>query len=406
MRKLFQNPGFRRLWAAQIALALGDAVMQMGLIELFRDLGLKVASETAKMLLMMSLPGVVFGPLVMAYVDRWPRRLVLVASDWFRAGLVVVLMVWVWPLLAGGPRTAGLWPLYGFVCVIGVVTTFYFPARYALMPSLVSAGELVPANTLFTTSIAAAAFLGRPVGGFVAERFGVEWALAANAVAYVVGAILIWRIPAAMESAPAAAPNGWRELQAGTRYLLGHTVALRLVLLSGVFAFLGGVFLVAFVGYAVETLKLGTGGLGYLAAAAGPGAVAGVVLMGRGRSWTKAGWLPVVQLLVAGGVLLGLGWVVTPWLAAPLLTLLGMVVATAMIPIDSLMQEHVEESRRGAVFAVRGMMTSLTMMVAFWLQFGSDVLQRTPPPVVLTGLGVLAVVAAGVAGFSGRRRGA
>jgi MFS family permease len=357
------------------------------------------------MLLMMSLPGVVFGPLVMAYVDRWPRRVVLVASDWFRAVLVLVLMAWVWPLLGGVPRTAGLWPLYGFVFVIGVVTTFYFPARYALMPSLVPAGELVPANTLFTTSIAVAAFLGRPLGGFVAERFGVEWALGANAVAYVVGAVLIWRIRVERETtATALEQNGWRELRAGVSYLLGHKVALRLVLLSGVFAFLGGVFLVAFVGYAVETLKLGTGGLGYLAAAAGPGAVAGVVLMGRGRAWTKAGWLPVVQLFVAGGVLVGLGWVKTPWLAAPLLTVMGLVVATAMIPIDSLMQEHVEESRRGAVFAVRGMMTSLTMMVAFWLQFGSDVLERTPPPVVLSCLGGVALLAAGVAGFGGRRR--
>jgi len=45
-------------------------------------------------------------------------------------------------------------------------------------------------------------------------------------------------------------------------------------MLSAVFAFLAGVFVVSFVGYSVDTLGLRTGGLGYLLAAAGVGAAA------------------------------------------------------------------------------------------------------------------------------------
>ena len=42
------------------------------------------------------------------------------------------------------------------------------------------------------------------------------------------------------------------------------------------------------------------------------------------------------------------------------------------------------------------MLTSLTMVVAFWLQFGTEFFKRTPAPTVLLWLGVSAGVAAGL----------
>jgi hypothetical protein len=70
------------------------------------------------------------------------------------------------------------------------------------------------------------------------------------------------------------------------------------------------------------------------------------------------------------------------------------VAATVMIHIDAKLQAQVDDVRRGAVFAARGMLTSATMIVAFWLQFGSAVFRRTPPPTVLWWLGLGTLVAA------------
>jgi MFS family permease len=395
---LLDNKAFRKLWISQIALALGDAVMQMGLLEFFRAHGYNERTETAKLFFAVSLPGLLLGPLAIAYLDRWQRRHVLVISDATRAVIVAAIAVWLLPILTGRVHPHGLFTVYALIFAIGAITTFYYPARYALIPNLIGNEQLIPANTLFTTSLAVAGIGGRAIGGFVAEKFGVEWAMLSNTVAYLVAAILVWRIEMIPHATTGGGgphqPGGWDDLKTGLVYLWEHSTALSLTLLSAVFAFLAGVFVVAFVGYAAETLGLRTGGLGYLLAAAGVGAAIGVGLVGRGKPWAKSTWLPSVQLVLVGIVLGLMGLTANVWMAALLLVVLGAIAATILIPIDAKLQEEVDDKRRGAVFAARGMLTSATMIVAFWLQFGTKLFQRTPAPQILLWLGFGSIAAA------------
>ena len=158
------------------------------------------------------------------------------------------------------------------------------------------------------------------------------------------------------------------------------------------------------VGYAQKTLELGTLGLGWLGGAAGLGAGLGVICLGQGRKWTRSIWLPPAQLVVGGGLLGLLSMTDRPWVAVPVLMALGAVVATAVIPIDAKLQEEVDDKRRGAVFAARGMLTSATMIVAFWLKFGTSILRTTPPPRILLWLGAGAVFAAALTAVALRAR--
>jgi MFS family permease len=395
---LFNNVGFRRLWLSQIILALGDAVMQMGLLEFFRVHGYNVRTESAKLLFAVALPGALLGPLAIAYLDRWQRRHVLVASDASRALIVGIIAAWLLPVLTGRVSARDLLAVYALIFVIGAITTFYYPARYALIPNLIRNDQLIQANTLFATSLAISAVGGRAVGGFVAEKFGVEFAVMTNGAAYLVAAALVWRIEmvphATTGDAASPSSGGWNELKTGLVYLWKHHSALSLAVLSAVFAFLGGVFVVAIVGYSMETLGLRTGGFGYLLAAAGAGAAVGIGLVGQAKSWTKSTWLPFVQLVLSGIVLSLMGMTANVWIAALLLFVLGAIGATVLIPIDAKLQEEVDDKRRGAVFAARGMLTSATMIVAFWLQFGTKFFQRTPAPRILLWLGAGSIAVA------------
>ncbi|HUK83682.1 MAG TPA: MFS transporter [Verrucomicrobiae bacterium] len=395
MRTVLVNTRFRRLWASAIGVALGDAFMQMGLLELFRIHHYDERVETAKMLFAVSLPGLLFGPFAMAYLDRWRRRSVMMVSDAFRALVVVMIAAWLLPIVTGRVEERHLFMVYCMIFLIGAITTFYYPARTALIPNLVASEELVPANTLFAASLAVATVGGRALGGFVAERMGVEWAVTANALAYVVSVGIIWGLrvdPHASVGDPR--DSGWSELKTGLAYLLEHRMALPLVLLSALFAFLLGILVVIFVGYALNTLNLGTGGLGYLVGAGGVGAALGIVAFGRGQPWTRANWLPFVQLIVGGLAMALMSRCRNVWPVVPLLVVLGAVAATVMIHIDAKLQEQVEDKRRGAVFAARGMLTSLAMVVAFWLQIYTSILRDTPPETVLLWLGFGAVATA------------
>src|ERR1041384_6168272 len=367
MRAVLANARFRRLWFSAIGVALGDAFMQMGLLELFRAHRYDERVETAKMLFAASLPGLLFGPFAMAYLDRWQRRSVMMVSDAFRALVIVVIAAWLLPIVTGRVDERHLLVVYSRIFLIVALTTFYYPA-----------GAVVTVG-------------GRGLGGFVAERMGVEWAVMANVFAYVASVGVIWGLrvePHASSRAAGGEPeSGWRELRTGLTYLVHHRMALPLVMLSAMFAFLLGVLVVIFVGYALNTLGLRTGGLGYLVGAGGAGAALGIVAFGRGKPWTKASWLPFVQL-IAGGVAMALmSRCRNVWLVVPLVLVLGGVAATVMIHIDAKLQEQVEDQRRGAVFAARGMLTSLTMIVAFWLQICTSVFRKTPPETVLLWLG-------------------
>ena len=390
-----------RIWISAIVLSLGDALMQMGLLEYFRAHGYDVQTETARLLFAVSFPGALLGLLAMAYLDRWQRRSVLMICDVLRAVTVVVIAMWLLPVIAGRLESRGLMAVYAMIFLNGAITTFYYPARYALLPNLVGNDVLVQANTLMTTCLAVASVGGRAVGGLIAEKMGVEWAVLANALAYIASVALVWSIqmkPHATTGGANTHPQGgWGEMKAGMDYLWTHTTALPLVMLAGALAFMGAVFIVAFVGYAMETLHLRTGGLGYLFVALGIGGAVGMITIGRAKRLVHYAWLPFAELIVGGAMLTLMSTITSVWPAAVMLMVLAAVGAPLMILLDAKLQEQVGDQRRGAVFAARGMLTSVTMVVAFWLQFGTKLLRDTPPPTILLWLGIGSMVVAGLA---------
>ena len=391
---MLKNHNFRRFWLSQIVLTVGGSFLQMGLIELFRVHGYDVRVETAKFSFAVALPGLLLGPVVMAYLDRWQRRSVLLVSDALRTVVAVAIVAWLLPLLTGRVEERDLFRVYLLVGVIGVIATFYLPARVAFLPNLVEAGKLMQANSIFTTSMAIATVGGAALGGFVAERFGVATAIVMSGASFLVSFGILWTIQMPPHATTGSSKPGHSEFLTGCAYLWEHPTALPLVLLNAFFAFLLGVLMVVFVGYALETLHLRTAGVGYLAAAAGVGAGIGIGLLGRGKAWAHSNWVPFLQLVLAAGALIGLGLTTNIWLASLVVVVLGAVSATVLIYIDAKLQAQVEDVRRGAVFAARGMLTSLTMVVAFWLQFGTSFFKRTPAPTVLLWLGMSTGVAA------------
>ena len=384
---MLKNRNFFRLWLAQIVLTLGGGFMQMGLIELCRVRGYDVRVETAKFSFAVAIPGLLLGPVAMAYLDRWQRRSVLLVSDGLRTAVAAGIVIWLLPLLTGTVEQRDLFRVYLLVGLIGVIATFYLPARVALLPNLVAPGDLMSANKIFTSSLAVATVGGMALGGFVAERLGVATAIVLSGASFLVSFGLLWTIQMPPHATTDHAKPVLQEFRVGCVYLWKHPTALPLVLLTAFFAFLLGVLMIVFLGYAFETLGLGTAGVGYLAAAAGLGAGIGLAVLGRGKAWAHSGWVSFFQLLLAGGALIGLGLTTQVGWAALLVVVLGGVTVTVLIYIDAQLQGQVEDARRGAVFAARGMLTSLTMVVAFWLQFRTEVFMRTPAPVVLLWLG-------------------
>jgi Major Facilitator Superfamily len=165
-------------------------------------LGAVLAARTVPMILFMLIGGVV--------ADRWSRSLVLQLSHLLSAatqGSVAVL------LLSG---VAEIWMIVVLEALNGVVTAFTFPALQSVVPLVVERERIQQANALLSFSRGVIVIVGPSLGALVAVTFGSGWALAADALSYVLAAAFMARLglPAA-RLGDGSGPSMIRELREG-----------------------------------------------------------------------------------------------------------------------------------------------------------------------------------------------
>lgn len=123
---------------------------------------------------------VALAPWVGRFADEHAKGRVLTAGNALKAGGALLLLLGVDPLLAYG--------------VVGVGAAVYGPAKYGILPDLVSHEHLVKANGWIEGSTVVAILLGAVVGAHVADR-SIGWALTLVAGAYLLSLIATLFIP-------------------------------------------------------------------------------------------------------------------------------------------------------------------------------------------------------------------
>ncbi|MGK5676914.1 MFS transporter [Micromonospora sp. URMC 106] len=257
------------------------------------------------------------------WIDRWPRRAVLVTADLLRAALVASVPVAWW---AGG-LTMG--QLYVVALLTGVGTVFADVAAQSYLPELVGRNRLVAANSLMMSTSATLQIAGRGLGGLVVQALTAPVAIVADAVSFALSAVILGRIPAGAPRRPTRPEtDGFgRRLGAGVRHVFGNPLLRPLaVSTAGInltmqltTTMLPVVFLRELdLGAAVLGLFLGAGGIGALLGAVTARPLADRI--GHGRAL----WLPGLLVaplgglvpLIDGGAMLwaaGLGWLALAW---------------------------------------------------------------------------------------------
>jgi len=263
MRAVLANARFRRLWFSAIGVALGDAFMQMGLLEVFRAHHYDERVETAKMLFAVSLPGLLFGPFAMAYLDRWQaakcndgeRRVPRICGRRHCRMAATPCH--------GTRRERHLLVVYMMIFVIGAITTFYYPraprwSRISWTPKCWCLRILcLQRVSLWRPSAAVRSWIRR-------GTHGCGWAVMANALAYIGSVGIIWGLRVEPHASVGEQhESGWSELKTGLVYLLEHRMALPLVLLSAAFCVSAGGARAELCRLRNEYAQAGTGGLGY-----------------------------------------------------------------------------------------------------------------------------------------------
>src|SRR6476661_2243742 len=84
MQLLRRNRSFRRLWTGQVISELGNWFNFIAVLGLVRVVSHAAPEVTTIVLIARLAPATVFAPLAGAFVDRWSRRRVMIATDLLR----------------------------------------------------------------------------------------------------------------------------------------------------------------------------------------------------------------------------------------------------------------------------------------------------------------------------------
>jgi MFS family permease len=169
--RVLQNRNFLTLWLGQVFSQLADKVYLVLMIAIisarFDTPGQSISGWVSAVMIAFTIPAVLFGAAAGVFVDRWRKQSVLVLSNLLRGGLVLLLplCLWVatdWGTLAGWPLA--FWLLLAVTFAISTLTQFFAPAEQAIIPVLVKEGDLLPANSLYTTTMTASVIVGFAVG--------------------------------------------------------------------------------------------------------------------------------------------------------------------------------------------------------------------------------------------------
>jgi predicted MFS family arabinose efflux permease len=406
---VLQNRRFLILWSGQIFSQIADKVYLVLMIALivsrFQGANQTISGWVSAIMIAFTIPAVLFGSLAGVYVDRWPKKAVLVLSNLLRAILVFALPPLLW-LSSHGGFWFGIPIGFSFLLLVtflvSTLTQFFAPAEQATIPLIVKHHHLLPANSLYTTTMMAVLIIGFAVGEPLLEaadqlvvHLNIPWDVGKELVvggAYAIAGFLLilLRTGEKSEHRQQERPHVFEDIRDGIRYLQkNHRVRnalIQLVILFCIFAALA----VLAVRLAETIPGMEADQFGFLLAAGGVGMAGGAAILGHwGQKFTH------VRLSLWGSIgvaasLVGLSFSTQSLsLALAMTALLGGFAALVGVPMQTTIQAETPADMRGKVFGLQNNAVNIALSLPLALAGLAETLFGLQP--VLLALAALAL---------------
>src|SRR5579863_394093 len=184
-RLVRRNANFRRLWAAQIVIEIGDWFYSLAIYSLLLQFTGQ-ARSVALALVLQVIPQTLFGPLSGIVNDRIRRKRVMIISDLARAVIVFSMLL--------VRSRATVWMVYPLLFLESVMWAFFEPARTAVIPNVTAEEDLILANTLSSTTWSLNLVAGAALGGIALALLGQRTSFLLNALSFLVSAFFLSRM--------------------------------------------------------------------------------------------------------------------------------------------------------------------------------------------------------------------
>ena len=284
---------------------------------------LLVASETqdpglvALAGLLERLPWLLFGLWAGVLADRRNRRLLVVAVDLARAGVLVVLTL---TIVTGQVNVP---VILVTMFVLGLAECFADTTSQTLLPMVVAKADLGIGNARLMAGFLTTNQLIGPAVGAVLYAAGRALPFVTWAVCVALGALMIARMRVPAIPRAATRSHVWRDIAEGLRWTWGHAAVRTLTLTIVTFNVTFGAAWSVLVLYAGQRLGLGAVGFGLMSTVGALGGVAGTAMYDWLERHASLGNIMRGGLLIETFTHLGLALTTTPWVAMAILFVFG-----------------------------------------------------------------------------------
>jgi MFS family permease len=255
---LWRHPEFVKLWSAETVSQFGTQISQLALPLAAIDVLHASAFEVAALATVEFLPFLLVSLPAGVWVDRLPRRPILVVGDLARAGLLASIPI------AYFFDALTIWQMYGVGFLVGIATVFFDVAYQSYLPALVERHQIVDGNAKLEISRTSAQFGGPGLAGLLIGWLKAPVAILLDAISFLCSALFIFAIRKQEPSRDEREPRRKMrvELREGLSYVLGHPYLKNIAACTGLFNFFGSLGFAVVLVFARRELELSPEAIG------------------------------------------------------------------------------------------------------------------------------------------------
>ena len=350
------NRAYRRLFTAQVIALMGNGLSSIALALLAYDLAggeAGVVLGTALALKMVAYVGI--APIVGGFADRLPRRRLLIGLDVARAASVACM-----------PFVTELWQIYVLIFLLSAFSAGFTPTFQATIP------DIPPDESQYTRALSLSRLaydlenlLSPALAAAALAVLTYDSLFAANAVAFLVSALLVYSVQVPSPKAHERERGVWHNMSFGIRAYLKTPRLRGLLALSLAVAAAGAMVIVNTVVYVRDHLGGTESDTALAFAAAGAGSMTVALTLPRFLDR-----LPDRPFMLAGGVVLTVGLllgVTGPGLLAmlPVWFILGAGSSLIQTPTGRLLRRSAQAGDRPAIFAAQFALSHACWLIAY-----------------------------------------
>ncbi|MDN5806430.1 MAG: MFS transporter [Brevibacterium sp.] len=269
---LWGHRDFMKLWAGDTVSVFGSELVFFALpliaVSLLDadafQMGLLATLESAAFLLI-SLPAG-------AWIDRLPKKIVIVSGDIVRAGILLTIpLAWSFGALS-------MLQLYLVAAGVGIVTVFFDIANQSYLPELVAGGSIGDGNGKLQASQQTAGVVGPTLASGLVTAIGAPLTVGLTSACMGLSSLFVSRIRHRETPPEPATRTGFiAEIREGLGFVLGHRLLRRITACTGLTNFAASGIFALLVLFVLTTLGLSQVQLGIIMSASAIGGILGAL---------------------------------------------------------------------------------------------------------------------------------